>query len=393
MGRSSMGLKAAIMISVGADILLTQHPAWKNQRIALVTNTVATTSQQQPVAAALLKAGFQLQKLFSPEHGFSATGADGAKMQNSIDPVTQLPVISLYGDHLAPQATDLADIDVVLFDIPDVGVRFYTYLWTLTYVLEACAAYDKPLIILDRPNPISGNLQLAEGPMLNEQYCASFIGRWNIPVRHSCTLGELALFFNTTRNIHAALTIIPCQHWDRNTFQSEGFVPTSPAIRNFNAALLYPGLGLLEATNISEGRGTDRPFEMAVAPWITNDMDAIMPDYIQTESIQVVPTAGKYAGEQCTGIRFNVGKYDHFKSVQHGLLLIKLIKDRYPRHFQWHTYPTNVNPTGKDHLNKLLGIPHSEGIFELPLKLFKDTIAKACDVSPWRKSIQPFLLY
>lgn len=386
------------MIKFGADVLIEQNPDWKTRRIALVTNTAATTNLYQPTAAALLKKGFNLIRLFSPEHGFNAKGADGAKMQNSIDPLTRLPVISLYGDHLAPRANDLEDIDLILFDIPDVGVRFYTYLWTLTYVLQASAAYNKPLIVLDRPNPISGNIQLCEGPMLDEQHCSSFIGRWNIPLRHSCTLGELALFFNTTKDIRASLQVIACQNWKRNEFQPNwgiNFIPTSPAIRNFNAAMLYPGLGLLEATNISEGRGSHSPFELVLAPWIDNTefLRKELSGDVALEKIRLIPDEGKYAGLQCKGIHIKLQKYKRFKSVQNGLMLLKLIKDQYPEHFSWNPYPTNVNPEGTGHLSKLLGLPQSEAMFELPMAQFKNMISEACRLIHWKKEISPFLIY
>src|SRR5690606_8412023 len=144
---------------------------------------------------ALQDAGFQLVKLFSPEHGLLAVGADGVAQADFVDPLTGLPVVSLYGSKMAPEPQDLESLDAVLFDIPDVGCRFYTYLWTLSYVMEGCARARIPLFVLDRPNPLGGDLSQAEGPMLDEAHCSSFIGRWSIPIRHSCTLGELALYF------------------------------------------------------------------------------------------------------------------------------------------------------------------------------------------------------
>ena len=156
----------------------------KNLRYALVTNDAAFTSNGIRSRMALKKHGFNLIKIFSPEHGISVKGADGAYQNHQTDIVSGLPVISLYGDRLAPSEEDLADIDVVLFDIPDVGCRFYTYLWTMTYVMEACTLYNKQFIVLDRSNPISGNLDMEEGPMLDEQTCSSFIGRWSIPIIH-----------------------------------------------------------------------------------------------------------------------------------------------------------------------------------------------------------------
>ena len=176
----------------GIDVFLQQAPAYKNKRIGLITNNAATTNQGIMSRVALLQHGFNLVKLFSPEHGIGTNGADGVAQQNNNDSITGLPVISLYGDQLAPHANDLDDLDLIVFDIPDVGCRFYTYLWTMTYVMEACAANQKPLLILDRPNPIGNDLEHAEGPFLDEATCTSFIGRWSIPVKHCCTLGELA---------------------------------------------------------------------------------------------------------------------------------------------------------------------------------------------------------
>ena len=186
----------------GVDVLLaTEIIPWKSQRIGMVTNEAATTQSLVPSRLAL-------QKLFSPEHGISAKGADGAPMLNGFDELTDLPIVSLYGQKLAPTAEDLADIDLIVFDVPDIGVRFYTYLWTLSYLIESAATQKTPLIILDRPNPISGLMELNEGPLL-DPHCTSFIGRWPMPIRHGCTLGELALYYNTQRNINATLEIIP----------------------------------------------------------------------------------------------------------------------------------------------------------------------------------------
>ena len=389
------------MIYFGIDILLQQDPSWKQQCIGLVTNHAATTHHFIPSRKALQDHGFNITKLFSPEHGLDVKGADGAKMNDGIDTVTGLPIISLYGDKLQPSAEDLSDIDTVLFDIPDVGSRFYTYLWTLTHVLEACSKQNKKLIILDRPNPISGNLSLSEGPMLDEEHCSSFIGRWKMPIRHSCSLGELALYFNQTKNIHATIEIIKCQNWNRADFQTDwgiDFVPTSPAIRNFEAALLYPGTGLLEATNISEGRGTELSFQIAGAPWIDGKDLAIIFNHLELDDVKAVhinftPSNSKYANEPCSGVQFKVSQVSLYNAVFTGLMFIKLIKNFYPQHFEWKPYPTNVNPSGKNHLDKLLGIANSEALFELPFHQFLQTIQQITKTNIWQKEIQPYLLY
>ncbi len=388
------------MIQFGIDNLLLQNPAWKSHNIALVTNHAATTNQLIPTRKALLENGFNIIQLFSPEHGLDVKGADGNFIQDGIDDLTQLPIISLYGSKLQPSEEDLQNIDIVLFDIPDIGCRYYTYLWTMTHVLEASAKHKKQFIVLDRPNPISGILDLAEGPLLDEENCRSFIGRWKMPLRHSCTLGELALYFNTTKQLNAKLEIITCSNWNRNQFQPNwkiDFVPTSPAIKNFNAALLYPGLGLLEATNMSEGRGTNQSFEIAGAPWFDASMvcslfNQIQDDVVLTEN-QFIPIDSKFKNEKCEGVQFNILNPTTYQPVFTALLFIKLAKDIHPQYFQWKPYPTNVNPTGTQHLDKLLGIPNSEAIFNLPFQQFLQQIQQIKKVQNWQNEVESYLLY
>lgn len=385
------------MIKFGISVLLAQQPDWRTQKIALVTNDAAKTEFGEPSYLALIKAGFNLVKLFSPEHGFDTKGADGEKMLDSFDIDTNLPIISLYGEKLKPNADDLADIDFVLFDIPDIGARFYTYLWTLTHLLEACKEHQKPLFVLDRPNPIGLDLDQIEGPFLDEPNCSSFIGRWNIPLRHSCTLGELALYFNKEKNINASLTVIECEQLSRADFFPDlgiDFTPTSPAITNFNAAILYPGLGFLEATNLTEGRGTTISFQMVGAPWLTQTANIIAQfEELYIEPVITKPKAAKFASEICHGLYLSPKNYRIFSPVRTGLLLIKLIKDDYPSHFKWQPYLTNANPTGAKHLDKLLGVSNSEDLFEFPLAVFKDKIKELCEAGNFQKEIEPYLLY
>lgn len=390
------------MIQFGIDTILDHPPVWKEKKIGLVTNHAATTKDGYYVREALLRQGFEIQKLFSPEHGLDVKGADGHEMKDGTDILTGLPVISLYSTKLAPNESDLSDLDLVLFDIPDVGSRFYTYLWTLTYVMEACARFHKPLYLLDRPNPVSGIMELAEGPILDETQ-ASFIGRWPIPVRHSCTLGELARYFNQTHQIGCSLEVIRCSNWQRSDFQPDWavhFVPTSPAIQSFQSMLLYPGLCLLEATNISEGRGTNLSFCAAGAPWINGQelagvLYAMGLDDLEITTIQFTPEDpnAKYPQQICQGIFLDVREPRYFQSVSFGLLLIKLIKQLYPQHFEWKPYPTLVNPSGEHHLDKLLGIPDSEKIFELPMPRFLAASTKITQCREWKTGIADFLLY
>ncbi|CAF2929632.1 unnamed protein product [Rotaria sp. Silwood2] len=327
-------------------------------------------------------------------------GADGQAIKDLSDILTGLPITSLYGEKLAPSEADFTNLDILLFDIPDVGSRFYTYLWTMTYVMEAATNYNKPLMILDRPNPISGNLQLAEGPMLDTT-TASFLGRWPLPVRHSCTLGELALYFNTTQNINAHLEVIPCSGWNRNMFQKDWllpFVPTSPAIKCFESMLFYPGVCLLEATNVSEGRGTAVPFGIIGAPWMDGTAVAIAFNQLKQDGVKATDTSytpmdGKYKHQLCHGIKLELSSPKDVQPVITSLLLIKLIHTMYPDHFQWRPYPTNVNPTGDLHLDRLLGIANSEALFHLSYPIFVEKVKELTQIPHWTEQINNYLIY
>jgi uncharacterized protein YbbC (DUF1343 family) len=353
----------------------------------------------RPSRVALLEAGFRLVKLFSPEHGLSARGVDGRPMADGVDVLTGLPVCSLYGDRLAPGEAELADVDLVLFDIPDVGSRFYTYLWTLTHVMEACARWGKPLVVADRPNPISGRMELVEGPMLDEDGCSSFIGRWELPVRHSCTLGELASWFNASRGIGCALEVVRCVGWERRMFFPDlgmPFVPLSPAIPSFESALLYPGLCFFEATNVSEGRGTDRPFQLVGAPWmkseeVVREFDERMSS-VTARAIEFVPVEGKWAGERCPGVLLEVRDVARFRPVETGWLLLAVVRALHPGRFEWAPYVTHVNPVGRRHLDLLAGLRDAEKLIEHGANDLA-SIRRHTDAPDWVERIKPYLLY
>ncbi|GAB3033311.1 exo-beta-N-acetylmuramidase NamZ family protein [Spirosoma pulveris] len=388
-------------VRFGIDVFLEQVAVYRHHRLAFLTNQAATTASYTPSRQALYQAGFPLIKLLSPEHGLEAVGEDGRPMRDGMDGLTGLPVISLYGDKLQPSEEDLADVDTVLVDLPDIGCRFYTYLWTLTHVMEACALHQKKLILLDRPNPLSGRMDLAEGPMLDEGKCASFIGRWSIPLRHSCTMGELARFWQQERLPALALTVVRAEGWQRHQFVADwqpSFIPTSPAMVSAEAALLYPGLGLLEATNLSEGRGTATPFRITGAPWLDahqlvalfNGQD--VPGTV-ARAITFTPQSGNYTGLLCQGVMVHVVDKSRFRPVLTGLLIIRLVRDQYPDQFRWAPYPTHVNPTGSRHLDKLLGMPNAEGLFDLPLPAFVKSLHMLLRCETWKELMKSYLLY
>ncbi|NIG54471.1 exo-beta-N-acetylmuramidase NamZ domain-containing protein [Chitinophaga sp. Cy-1792] len=388
------------LVKYGIDQLLHAPVIDKQQRIGLLTNNAAVTHFYTPSREELIRQGFNVVKLFSPEHGLDTTGPDGHFMLNGTDTLTGLPVVSLYGEKLMPAIEDVQYIDVLLVDLPDIGTRFYTYLWTMTYVLEAAARYGKKVVILDRPNPISGDFSLAEGPLLDEVTAASFIGRWSVPLRHSCTLGELALYFNQERKLGTDLQVVPCTGWKRDMFYpvwGQSFVPASPAINGYESTLLYPGLCLLEATNVSEGRGTATPFRVAGAPWMNaREIAMLMNERSSGDAVarplEFVPLSGRYQGSSCKGVMLHVQDAEWFRPVRTGLILIKLIRDTYPDHFEWAPYKTHVNGKGTKHLQLLLGQPHPEALFELDFTSFLSRLDAYTGVGDWKEKMMPYLI-
>lgn len=381
-------------VEYGIDSILQQTAVYKNNRIAFVTNNAATTSAGELSRVALLKSGFNIIKIFSPEHGITTTGDDGAFQQNITDTVTGVPVISLYGNKLAPTAEDLQDVDFVLFDIPDVGCRFYTYLWTMTHVMEACAANQKPFVVLDRPNPIGAELSKAEGPFLDEQTCSSFIGRWNIPVKHCCTLGELALYSAATKISGLTIDVIKVQNYNRAQTAADDFffTATSPAIQQIDTAMLYPGTGLLEGININEGRGTEKPFQLCGAPWMKNEelkqsMEQQQHAGIAFTTCTYKPVAGIYAGETCIGLQLHITDSKKNSAVKTGIALVQTIIQLHPEFVEERLYTTNANPTGIAHLDKLLGVQHAF------TKLQQGHYIETNIAAEWEQKMKPYLLY
>jgi uncharacterized protein YbbC (DUF1343 family) len=387
-------------VQTGIDRFVEEPEFASSARFALVTNDGACTTAYVPSRQALMARGHRIVKLFSPEHGLQAVGPDGHPMADGSDPLTWLPVKSLYGDALKPTEQDLTGIDAVLLDLPDVGCRCYTYLWTLSYVMEACAEIGRPLVLLDRPNPNSGILSLAEGPMLDEQ-CASFIGRWNIPLRHCCTFGELAELWKATRIPNLDLRVVRVNGWSREMFYHDwasSFVPTSPAMANAEACLLYSGLCLSEATNLSEGRGTPQAFRVLGSPWlrameVAAAFNRLESPGVVARAVTFVPEIGKYRGQGCKGVMLHATDVRRIRPVSAAMTMIKLIRDTHADAFAWSTYPTHVNPAGTKHLDKLLGVADAELLFDRPWDEFRKTVEQLLDCTKWASSVEGHLLY
>ncbi len=333
-------------------------------RVGLVTNDAARLAAQPSghSRTALLGAGVPVVRLFGPEHGLGASAADGAGVSDSTDALSGLPVVSLYGERMRPAPEQLAGLDAVLFDVPDIGARFYTYVWTLFEVGAACAEAGVPLIVLDRPNPLGGRLDFAEGPILDMTF-ASFVGNDAIPVRHALTVGELALLWQRERWPGADVRVIACDGWRREMVWSDTgleWIPTSPSMPSAEGALLYPGMCLFEATNLSVGRGTDAPFQQVGAPWldvarVLDHLSRQTPRGVRFERVVFTPGIGPYAGEPCEGVRAVATDAHLVRPVGLGLLLLAAVIATHRLRFAWARYPTAANPRGDGHFERLIG--------------------------------------
>ena len=327
----------------GFDILKpqSQDPDAK-RHIGLVTNQTGVDASGVRIIDVLAKApGVSLDAIFSPEHGVTGT-LDTTDINNSKDAATGVPVYSVYGGSDAarrPPPEVLRSLDAIVFDIQDAGVRFYTYETTLGYFLEAAAKAGIEMIVLDRPNPITGSF--VQGPPADEGK-ESFTNYWTLPVRHGMTMGELAKMFNAERGINAKLTVVPMDGWQRGDwFDSTGldWVNPSPNLRSVTEAALYPGVALIEGTNVSVGRGTDTPFELVGAPWIKSKEFAA---YLNARGIAGVrfvpvtftPTSSNYSGQECKGVNIVLTDRNGFDAPELGIELAAALHKLYAADFK-----------------------------------------------------------
>jgi len=285
--------------------------------------------------------GILLAAFFSPEHGIAGK-LDTTDIGNSRDASTGAPIYSVYGDTDAkrrPTEAEMAGVDEIVYDIQDVGVRFYTYETTLGYFLEAAAKAGKPIIVLDRPNPING--VYVQGP-LAEPGRESFVSYWQTPVRHGMTIGELARMFNAERAIGATLSVVSMEGWMRGDwYDSTGklWINPSPNMRSLTEATLYPGIGMIEGTNISVGRGTDTPFELVGAPWIdaaelASYLNAREIDGVRFVPIAFTPTDSVYSGQKCEGVNLVVTDRESLDAPELGLEVAAALYRLYPDHYK-----------------------------------------------------------
>jgi uncharacterized protein YbbC (DUF1343 family) len=309
----------------------------RGKRVGLISNHTGVDRQGRSTVELLAQApGVQLVALFSPEHGIA--GHADEKIASSKDASTGLPVYSLYGEHLRPTEEMLKGLDALVFDVQDAGVRFYTYTTTMGYCMEEAAKRGIKFYILDRPNPLGG--EVVEGPMLDTEK-TSFVAYFPVPVRYGLTIGELAQLYNTENQINVDLHVIKMKNWHRNYFfESTGirWIPPSPNLRTLKGSILYPGLEILQNAGVSVGRGTEAPFEEFGAPWINGeevaaDLNAKNLPGLRFANQPFIPVSGLYAGQRCGGVGIKVTDRGAVRSMRMGLEIAALLEKKYPTHF------------------------------------------------------------
>ena len=330
-------------------------PALRGKRVGLITNHSAIDRAKTPVIDRIAAhPDVTLVALLAPEHGIRGTAPAGERIENETDSKTGVPIYSLYtSEDRGPTPEMLKDVDVLVYDLQEVGGRTWTYVSTMALSMQAAARKKIPFVVLDRPNPIGG--EIVEGALLDPKF-KSFVGMYPIPARHGMTVGELATLFNQKHGIGADLIVARVANWRRSQWFEEAGLPwvnPSPNLRSADALKSYPGSVYFEGTNLTEGRGTARPFEQIGAPWldaarVAETMNGKRLPGIRFEAITmaVEPTAAKFKGQTIPAIRFAVTDKRAYRPVRTALLLIDEIKRQHPREFAWG--PTIDRLTGSD---------------------------------------------
>ena len=327
-------------VKAGIDVLLRspgEHLG--GSKVGLITNPTGVTGDLVSTIDALNGHPMvNLKAVFGPEHGARGDIQDGLPVESRVDAATGLPVYSLYGDVRKPTPEMLEEVDALVFDIQDAGARFYTYASTLTHALEAAAENGVSLAVLDRPNPVNG--VDVEGGILKPGF-ASFVGLHPIPIRHGLTIGELARLAN--EDIGAELQVVTMEGWERGMWFDETRLPwvqPSPNLPTPDTATVYPGTCLFEGVNVSEGRGTTRPFEYIGTPWIDGAMwakalNGLGLGGVRFRACHFTPTFDKYHGEACRGVQVHVTDRDAYRPVETGLHMLSTALGLWPHEFQW----------------------------------------------------------
>ena len=337
-------IAAQAQVTPGITVLLTDSAHLvSGKRVGLITNHTALDAEGRTSIDLLFSApGVKLTALFAPEHGIRGVARGGDRIRSGVDEKTGVRIYSLYGDTKVPTPRMLDDVDVLLYDIQDVGARMYTYVWTMTLAAEAAKKAGKRFIVLDRPNPIRADI--AEGGLIERRY-RSFTGLHNVPARYGLTPGELARYLVGAGAIAADISVVPMKGYTRTMWWEDTgleWIRPSPNIRDPEAALVYPGMSFFEATNVSEGRGTDLPFRLVGARWLTDApaiarvMNSKSLGGVRFESVRRrIGRGEKYGGETIPMIRLVITDRDRVRSTEIAAHLLREIYVRHPRQFRW----------------------------------------------------------
>lgn len=356
----------------------------KRARVGVITNHTGLTAEREPLIDRLRRLGITIGALFSPEHGIR--GQLDELVPDSIDERTGLPIYSLYGERKKPTPQQLANLDALIFDIQDIGVRYYTYISTMGLAMEAAAERKIPFYVLDRVNPIG---DAVEGPLADPDRL-SFTAYHTIALRHGMTVGELARMFNAERGIGAELVVVPCEGWKRDmTFDACNlfWVNPSPNMRRLQQAFLYVGIGVWEGTNLSVGRGTDTPFEVVGAPWIDGRKLAGMLNELPTSAgarfvpLGFTPTASTYKGVECQGVSVFITDRAQLRPFALGIGLAYCLRKLYPREWE---------------VQKALGLLANREVHAMVVDgVEPERILQRCarDVEGFKRRREPFLMY
>lgn len=329
-------------MKLGSEVFFEKHTAlYKNRRIGLLTNLTGVNQKLEATIDLFAKhEDLNLTVLFGPEHGIRGEAREGEWVESSVDPSTNVPVYSLYNADKTPNKEMLLNVDVVFCDLQDIGSRYYTFIYTMANVMKLCKEEGKQFVVLDRPNPING--LGVEGNSVQDGY-HSFVGQYSIPVRHGMTIGELAYMFNTEFGIGCELDVIEMSEWSREHYFDETglyWVSPTPNATGVDMCLLYPGICLIEGTNISEGRGTTKPFEVIGAPFIDGRRLAMELSLSGLGGVIFRPTVfkpmfNKFVGEVCEGVQIHITNRSTLKPYLVGLTLIKVLRELYPEKLEF----------------------------------------------------------
>lgn len=344
------------MVKCGLDVFLEQEiSSIKEANVGLVANHASVSRDLLHISDLLISEGVRLHAMFGPEHGIRGDVWAGSEVTDGVDPYTGVRVFSLFGKHLEPTEQMLDGVDMMLIDLQDIGSRFYTYLYTMSAVMVACKQHSIPVCILDRPNPITG--LAAEGFVLQPGY-SSFVGRYPIAQRHSLTIGELALLFSQNFGAGEVPKVVPMLGWRRDMWFDETGLPwvmPSPNIPTLQTALVYSGTCLFEGTNVSEGRGTTRPFELIGTPWINSRdfkhaLDKHQLPGVKFREAHFIPFHSDYTKQNCAGVQLYVDDPKTFRPVHTAVAMLCALQELYPGQFK-----INAPTEGIGHFDFLAG--------------------------------------